>query len=159
MAAIDMVRTFIEYHIAMTRRVWGSIDELSDEQFAAEDSYSRGSIRNLMVHLTSVDRRWLTGLKNQPDVGHLKFENYPTRQAARQVFEQVAQDLLEYMHQLSESELNENAKDMPSARWEILLHMANHGTDHRATVLQQLHECGAPTFGQDYILWRWEKPA
>ncbi len=159
MTTVEMVRTFIEYHIVMTRRVWGSIEQLSDEQFLAEDSYSRGSIRNMMVHLASVDRRWLTGLKNLPDVGHLKFEDYPTRAAARQLFEQVAKELLEYTQQVSESELNENAVDMPSARWEILLHIANHGTDHRATVLQQLHEYGAPSFGQDYILWRWEQPA
>ncbi len=159
MPAIEMVRTFIEYHIVMTRRVWGSIEQLSDEQFLAEDSYSRGSIRNLMVHLASVDRRWLAGLKNLPDVGHLKFEDYPTRAPARQLSEQVANDLLEYTQQLSEAELNANAVDMPSARWEILLHMANHGTDHRATVLQLLHEFGARSFGQDYILWRWEQPA
>jgi len=35
--------------------------------------------------------------------------------------------------------------------------MVNHGMDHCATVLQKLHEVDAPTFGQDYILWLWEK--
>jgi len=38
-----------------------------------------------------------------------------------------------------------------------LLHMVNHGTDHRATVLQRLDEFGAPSFGQDVILWLWSK--
>ncbi|HEX9840474.1 MAG TPA: DinB family protein, partial [Anaerolineales bacterium] len=62
----EMIRTFVEYHIDMTRRVWDSIHRITKEQFIANDSYSRGSIRNLMVHITRTDQRWLMGLKNLP---------------------------------------------------------------------------------------------
>ena len=157
MVALDMTRTFIEYHNAMTERVWSSIDQISEEQFLADDAYSRGSIRNLMVHLASTERRWFAGLKNQPDVGHLKFEDYPTKASARTLFEQVARDLRDYVEQLDDPQLNESAEGIPSPRWQILMHLVNHGTDHRATVLQRLQECGAPTFDQDLILWLWEK--
>ena len=64
---LELIKTFIEYHIDMTRRVWDSINQITDEQFLADDAYSRGSIRNLMVHLASTDRRWLAGLKNLED--------------------------------------------------------------------------------------------
>ncbi len=37
--------------------------------------------------------------------------------------------------------------------------LVNHGTDHRATILQRPQECDAPTFDQDFILWLWEKAA
>ncbi len=157
MSSLELIETYIEYHIATTRRVWDSIDQITDEQFSADDSYSRGSIRNLMVHLTSVDRRWLAGLKNQPDVGHLKSEDYPTRIAAREVFENVANDLTDYINHLSEDELSQTGKDMSEPRWQILLHIGNHGTDHRATVLQKLNDFGAPTFPQDFVIWLWEK--
>lgn len=154
---LDMIKTFIEYHHAMTRRVWDSVDKITDEQFLADDAYSRGSIRNLMVHLASTDRRWLAGLKNQPDVGHLKFEEFPTRAAARAIFENVAKELTEYAHALNGYGLVENPHDIPSPRWTVLLHLVNHGTDHRATVLQKLTELGAPTFDQDFILWLWSR--
>jgi uncharacterized damage-inducible protein DinB len=157
MATIDMIKTMIEYHIATTRRVWESIDQLSDGQFLADDAYSRGSIRNLMVHLASTDRRWLTGLKNQADVGHLKFEDYPTRAPAREVFESVAKNLTEYVNNLSEEDLSLNAIGSPGPRWHILLHLVNHGTDHRSTVLQKLTELGAPTFDQDLVFWLWSR--
>jgi uncharacterized damage-inducible protein DinB len=157
MSQKDLIRTFIEYHVEMTRRVWDAIDQITEEQFLAEDVYSRGSVRNLMVHLASTDRRWLAGLKDQPDVGHLKFEDYPSRSAARAISEQVAHDLSDYVDALGEEEVSQNAKDMPNPRWTILLHMVNHGTDHRATVLQRLHELGAPTFDQDFILWLWSR--
>jgi uncharacterized damage-inducible protein DinB len=157
MTSIDIFRTYVEYHLATTRRVWSSIDQISDEQFLADDVYSRGSIRNLMVHLASTDRRWLTGLKNLPDVGHLKFEDYPTRASAREVFENIAKDLMEYVNQLSEEALFQESTGSPGPRWQILLHMINHGTDHRSTVLQKLTEYGAPTFDQDLVFWLWSR--
>ncbi|MYE25841.1 MAG: hypothetical protein F4X87_01220 [Chloroflexi bacterium] len=40
-------------------------------------------------------------------------------------------------------------------RWEILLHIANHGTDHRAQILARLDELGAETIEQDLILHWW----
>ena len=154
---LELIRTFIEYHLDMTRRVWDSINYITEEQFLADDAYSRGSVRNLMVHLTSTDRRWLAGLKNAEDVGHLRFEDFAARAEAHQIFEQVAQDLSEYVNSLTEEEFNQNPKDVPNPRWQLLLHLINHGTDHRSTVLQRLHEFGAPTFDQDFIIWLWRK--
>lgn len=157
MSQVETIRTLIEYHLATTRRVWDSVDQIGDEQFLAEDGYSRGSIRNLMVHITSTDRRWLAGLKDLPDVSHLNPEDYPTRAAARALFEEVAADLNAFASALTVADLEANAANIPNPRWQVLHHMVNHGTDHRATVLQKLHEYGAPTFGQDFILWLWDR--
>jgi len=153
----ELIKTCIEYHLDMTRRVWDSINYITEDQFLVDDAYSRGSVRNLMVHLASTDRRWLAGLKNTEDVGHLRFEDFATRAEAHQIFEQVAKDLSEYVNTLAEEELNQNSNDIPNPRWQIILHLVNHGTDHRSTVLQRLHEFGAPTFDQDFIMWIWRK--
>jgi uncharacterized damage-inducible protein DinB len=155
--SLVMVKTFIEYHIDMTRRVWDSIHQITDEQFLADDAYSRGSIRNLMVHLASTDRRWLSGLKNGPDAGHLKFEDYPTRVASRELFETTAKDFSNYITAMTKEELDQKPPEFTHPRWAVLLHLVNHGTDHRSTVLQKLTEFGAPTFDQDFIIWLWSK--
>lgn len=155
MATIDVIKTYVEYHSAMTRRLWESIDRISEEQFLADDACSRGSIRNLMVHLTNTDRSWLAGLKNLPDVRDQlkKYEEYPNRLSVRVYWDSVARDLAEYVTHLGETEVNQNHADIPGPRWEVLLHIVNHGTDHRSTVLQKLTEYGAPTFDQDFIMW------
>ena len=156
---LDLIRSLISYHVDMTRRVLASINQLSEEQFLADDAYSRGSIRNLMIHLASTDRRWLAGLKNLPDVGHLKFEDFQTKKETQEAFEQILNDLADYTNALSNDELTQPANDIPNPRWAVLMHLINHGTDHRATVLQRLTEYGAPTFDQDFILWLWSKKA
>jgi uncharacterized damage-inducible protein DinB len=154
---LELIKTMIEYHLDMTRRVWEAINYITEEQFLADDIYSRGSVRNLMVHLASTDRRWLAGLKNEEDIGHLKFEDYSTRAQAHQIFEEVAQNFSEYVATLTDEQLDENPKNMSNPRWQVLLHLSNHGTDHRSTVLQRLHEFGAPTFDQDFMMWLWRK--
>ena len=154
----EMIRTFIEYHINMTRRVWDSINQITEEQFIADDSYSRGSIRNLMVHITRTDQRWLRGLKNLPvPNGDFKFENYSTRSAARDYFDKTAAEMIAFVATLNDADMELNPTNLPGLRWTIRLHLANHGTDHRATVLQSLHELGAPTFDQDFIMWLWSR--
>lgn len=154
---LELIQLYIEYHIETTRRVWDLIDTITDEQFVAGDEYSQGSIHNLMVHLASVDRRWLAGLKNLEDVGHLKQEDYRTRESAREAFENVAKDLSDYISTLTEEALNKPTDKVDRPQWQILLHLVNHGTDHRATVLQQLAELGVKTFPQDLVIWLWER--
>ena len=41
--------------------------------------------------------------------------------------------------------------------WQVLLHVANHGTDHRAQLLRQLNDLGVKTEYQDYIFYVYEK--
>ena len=107
-----------------------------------------------MVHLCHTDLRWLTGLKNLPIRTEVKnYEAYPDRTSVRTYWEAVAADLSEYVRSLQKTSLVENPVDIPGPRWEVLLHLVNHGTDHRSTVLQQLHDYGAPTFDQDFIIW------
>ena len=155
MPALEMIRSFIDYDIAMTRRVWDSIDQITEAEFIADDRYSRGSIRNLMVHLSHTNLRWLDGLKNLPDetAKFMPYEEYRTRSSVRTYWDSVANEVKSYVQRLSAEELDEHPVDIPGPRWEVLLHVVNHGTDHRSTILQKLHELGAPTFDQDYILW------
>lgn len=157
MSQKEMIKTLIDYHVDMSHRIWDSIEQITEEQFLMDDEYSRGSIRNLIVHLASTDRRWLAGLKNLPDAGHLTFDDYKTKEATVEIFADSVKDLSKYVNSVSAEELNQNAIDIPNPRWAILLHLINHGTDHRATVLQRLHEFGAPTFDQDFILWLWSR--
>lgn len=156
MSSLELIKTFTKYHLDMTRRLWKSIDQITEEQFLADDTYSRGSIRNLMVHLAATDSNWLAGLKNIPedqDPPAKTLEDYSNRAIVREFWDQTEKDVANYMESLTEAELNQSPIDIQHSRWQVLLHMINHGTDHRATILQRLHELGVPTFEQDFIYW------
>jgi uncharacterized damage-inducible protein DinB len=43
-------------------------------------------------------------------------------------------------------------------RWQVLLHVANHGTDHRAQLLRLLNDLGVRTVAQDDIFYAYDHP-
>lgn len=157
MAVVEMIHTLMDYNDALHRRVWESILTLSNEQFTAEIPYSHGSIRNQMVHLAAVDGRWLRGLKGLSDARSFNpaAVDYATARSVYGLWDEIARALKAYVFKLTEAELESTPPGMPGPVWQVLIHVANHGTDHRAQVLRALHDFGAPTFDQDLILHIW----
>jgi uncharacterized damage-inducible protein DinB len=43
-----------------------------------------------------------------------------------------------------------DGEDRDLILWQVLLHVVNHGTDHRAQVLRFLNDLGVETTSQDY---------
>jgi len=46
-----------------------------------------------------------------------------------------------------------DGEDKDLILWQVLLHVVNHGTDHRAQVLRLLADLGVKTESQDYIFY------
>jgi uncharacterized damage-inducible protein DinB len=161
---IDYIKSIYQYNDAANRRLWDSIMGLTDAQFLEDVPYSIGSVRNHMVHLAGAEARWLARLKGIPLPDYPKYEDCMTRQAAWAVWEANANALLEYVMVVKQEELEDViVYNMPhrggekrSLRWQILLHLVNHATDHRAQILRILHDMGAPTFEQDYMIYLWD---
>jgi uncharacterized damage-inducible protein DinB len=108
--------------------------------------------------MAGVDGRWLRGLKGSANA--LTFrpepEEFPNRQSAFELWDPIAKDLVKFVHKMKKSDLKRNPPGMTGPTWQVILHIANHGTNHRAQVLRLLHDLGAPTFDQDFILHIWQ---
>ncbi|MFL5802450.1 MAG: DinB family protein [Roseiflexaceae bacterium] len=150
MSGQNIIRTLMEYHVASNRRLWDHLMEhMTDEQFTQVLSYSRGSIRHQVVHLAATDRYWLHDIQVKPVTG-LEPGEYPTRASFTATWEGIEQALLEYVQSLTDADLIAVPDGLLETRWMALVHIANHGTDHRAQILSMLHSLGVPTFAQDF---------
>jgi len=155
MLSPQIIRTMLDYNYTYHRLVWEQIMTLTEEQFTAEIPYAHGSIRNHMVHLAAVDGGWLRGLHEDPNAraNRPQARDYPTKAAARALLEATAADVSAYAATLDEAALQHHPKGLPTNVWQTLLHLVNHGTDHRAQVLRALHDLGAETFDQDLVFY------
>ena len=153
MLDVDMVRTLVAYHHALNQRVCDSVDQVAEEQFVGPLGYSRGSLRDQMVHMANTDAGWLRGLKELPDARQYRLEpgDYPTAESVRALWVATAEELRAYVSSLTSDELVRTPEGLPATVWQVLLHLVNHGTDHRAQILRIVHDYGAPTFDQDLI--------
>lgn len=159
MSALQQIQTMFAYNYALYDQVWESVMTLTDEQFIQDDPYAHGSLRNQLMHVAVIDTRWLRGLQGDPDARwfDVEFADYPTKEAAHAFFQQAAATAKAYVAGLDEAALEETMAGIPETRWQVLLHVANHGTDHRAQILRTLHDLGAPTFPQDLIIYLWQQ--
>jgi uncharacterized damage-inducible protein DinB len=142
------------FNQAMNERLWAIImAHLTDAQFVQEAGYSRGSIRSQVMHMANAQRYWFHGLLDAPETGDLMAEDYPTREAARVICQQVDQASLDRVCGLTDADLERIPDGWSQPVWVAMLQMAHHGTDHRAQILRRLHDLGAPTFEQNFALY------
>jgi uncharacterized damage-inducible protein DinB len=151
-------RHFYDYHFTENRKIWDTtITSLSQEQFTQNVGYSFGSVRNHIVHLMSVDDTWFSGLRGVEIPESLNPANYDDRKIIREHWDNVEQNMRGYLAKLRDDMLFEkpfaDGEDKDLILWQVLLHVGNHGTDHRAQLLRLLNDLGVKTAPQDYIFY------
>ncbi len=157
----DAFRHLYGYHFSENRILWDSyVTQLTDAQFTQQASYSHGSVRDQIVHLMSCDEMWFSELLNaEPPAPFPPEEN--DRAAIRARWDQIEQNMRDYLAGLQDDMLLskpivEPEEDQVLFVWQVLLHVVNHGTDHRAQLLRQLNDLGVKTVSQDYIFYVYE---
>lgn len=159
----EAFRHFFDYHFSENRNIWDAyIASLSDEQFTRSASYSHGSVRNQVVHLMSVDDTWFSGLRGVEIAGSLDPATFEDRNGIRRHWDAVEQRMRSDLAELRDDMLFEKpfaeGEDKDLILWQVLLHVVNHGTDHRAQLLRLLNDLGVKTVSQDYIFYVYDHP-
>jgi uncharacterized damage-inducible protein DinB len=155
-------RHFYEYHFAENRKIWVSyIALLSYEQFIQPVDYSHGSVRDQIVHLMSADDTWFSELRGAEPSEPFPSADIDDRKAIREHWDSVEKSMRDYLGELRDDMLfdkpiEEPEEDKDLIVWQVLLHVANHGTDHRAQILRLLNDLGVKTTSQDYIFYVYE---
>ncbi len=151
-------RYFYDYHFAENRKIWENyIAPLSFEQFTQDVDYSHGSVRDQIVHLMNVDDVWFSEIRGIEFSGPYETAAHDDRDSIRAHWEGVEQNMRDYLARLRDEMLFEKPiaqeEDKDLILWQVLLHVVNHGTDHRAQLLRVLHDMGVATTSQDFIFY------
>jgi uncharacterized damage-inducible protein DinB len=160
----DAFRHFYNYHFAENRKVWEHVAALTFEQFTQKVDYSRGSVREQLVHLIDAEDMWFSELRGaQPAEPLPETTDVDDRDAIRALWDTVEQGTRAYLAGLQDEQLfskpiTDPEEDKDLIVWQVLLHIVNHATDHRAQLLRALHDLGVDTKSQDYIFYVYENP-
>ncbi len=151
----DAFRHFYDYHFAENHTIWESASQLSHEQFTQPVDYSHGSVRDQIVHLMDAEDTWFRELR-----GAEPSESFSPgdRESIRAQWDDIEKSMRAYLAELRddmlfEKPIQEPDEDKELLVWQVLLHVANHATDHRAQLLRVLHDLGVKTTSQDYIFY------
>ena len=157
----DAFRHLYAYHFSENHTLWSLLARLPYEWFIQDARYSVGSLRQQVVHLMRVDEVWFCELRGvEPPLAY-----QPTAEDDRAVirarWDAIEAQMRAYLAQLRDDMLFarpivEPAEDKDLTVWQVLIHVVNHGTDHRAQMLRALHDFGVETTSQDYIFFAYE---
>jgi uncharacterized damage-inducible protein DinB len=157
----DAFRQLYYYHFAENRKIWDRhVSHLSPEQFTRDVDYSHGSVRNQLLHLMDVDDVWFSELQGIEPL-ELPSPTFDDRELIRTHWDKIEQKMHGYLAELRDDMLfdkpiEEPEEDKDLMVWQVLLHVVNHGTDHRAQILRLLNDLGVKTSYQDYIFHVYE---
>jgi len=157
-------RHFYNYHIAENRKIWEHVASLTFEQSTQPVDYSRGSVREQIVHLIDAEDVWFSELRGvEPSEPLPETTDVDDRDVIGAHWDKVEQKIRAYLADLQDDMLfskpiKEPEEDKDLIVWQVLLHVANHATDHRAQLLRVLHDLGVDTKSQDYIFYVYENP-
>lgn len=154
-------RHLYDYHFAQNRVLWEHASSLTPEQLARPAAYSLGSVRDQLRHLVGVDDVWFSQIL---DVEPLPPPDPSADLAAiatyRDEVESRARGYLDTLHgaALVTKPFPDHPEDGELLLWQVLVHVVNHGTDHRAQLLRTLNDLGVPTRSQVYVFYAYRHP-
>ena len=160
------IKTLFDYNFWAFERVWECISQLSDEQFIEEIDYSTGSIRNIVCHMMSANIRWASRLQGKTPELRLTYEDFNELSKTKAKWDELKKEFLGFINSLDQEQLDKEVIweisnrewKFNTPRWELLLHVSNHATDHRAQILAILHHhFHVRTDEQDMIIYSVEQ--
>lgn len=160
MKALDHIRLVWDYNYWAQHKLLDCLETVSNEDFLKPVPYSIGSLREQSAHTMWAEALWLYHrIQGQARI-EWTAQDYPDVPAIRQRWTQVENDWRTYLEQLTDSDLSRviemkrlDGQTHHHSLSEILLHVPNHGTDHRSQMLRIIHDFGGKTFEQDMIYY------
>jgi len=160
------IRNLFEYNSWANHRSLESCAALSDEQFTRDLGSSFKSVRDTLAHNCDVEWLWLERFHGRSHSALPPVAKYADLAALRARWEDVERDLTDFIASLTDADLARvyEFKTMSGAAqaqpgWQMLQHLANHGTYHRGQIATMLRQLGAKGQGTDMIIFYRDRAA
>jgi uncharacterized damage-inducible protein DinB len=160
MQAADLA-TLFQYNEWANQRILRAAARLTPAQFLAATSLSWGSVRDVLVHVLSAEWIWRMRVQHGAAPSQLlQPAEFPTYEALVARWREEQEQWSAYVGGLLDGEVNRpllyrNTKGEPfeAVLWQILAHVVNHGTQHRAEVAHVLTSYGFSPGDIDLIVF------
>jgi len=157
---VETIRELYEYNRWANDRVMNVAVGLSDEQLDRPFDMGSGSLRKTLRHIYGAERFWYERVKG-PEYGAFpRSRDVSTASALFDAACRLATARTTWLDSLDASDLDspatytlDNGVTHTDRLGDILLHVCNHDTHHRAQALNMLRQMGAVVPEIDYIEW------
>lgn len=150
-----------DYNYWANKKILASSVNVSQEQFDAPAAFPYGGLRGTLLHILDTEWGWRMLLQyndlSLPDLDRIDFPNVV---AFQERWNQEEQEMRAYLANLRDEDLIVHRHYKTSAGeprdrilWHCLLHVVNHGTQHRSEAAALLTEYGQSPGDLDFTVF------
>ena len=159
-------RLLYDYNSWANHRTLDACAQLTEDQFTRDMASSFRSVRDTLVHVMLVEWLWLERWHGRSPNSFPPTSDFPTLDSVRARWAEINTDLRDYIASLTPEEVqrvvhHKTTAGVPYSHplWQMLQHLANHGTYHRGQITTLLRQLGAKATGTDLITFYRERAA
>ena len=164
----DAIRNSYGYDEWATTKIFAAAEGLTAEQLDAPGPIPHGTIRQTLLHLLIVHKRFLrwwdgTLPAQQAYSQTADPADYPDLTSVRAFWQQVAEQTRTFVSGLNDddaarhlSTTGPDGSEFGFPLWQMMQHVANHNTQHRSEVAMMLTEAGSSPGDVDLIFYQME---
>lgn len=153
------------YNAWANARILDAASRVTHEQFIAPASFPHGGLRGTLVHALFAEHLWRMRWEGVSLSERLAQEDFPTFDSLLNRWQAEDKKLIAFAEGISDERLNDaveykTTKGIPmrdDALWMAMVHLVNHGTQHRAEAAALLTDFGCSPGDIDMIVFMREK--
>jgi uncharacterized damage-inducible protein DinB len=155
------LRTLYDYNYWARDQVLRSVSNLSHDQLTAQSSMAFGSMLGTLTHMLNAEWVWrMRSQKNISPTAMLLEERITDFESLRNTWLEEEAEMRSYLSELESGDLERvvtykrmMGQDQDNILWHILVHVINHGTQHRSEVASVVTELGFSPGDLDFIIY------
>lgn len=162
------MRTFYDYNHWATEKIMNAAAELTQEQLDEPGTAGHGSIRQTLLHAIDTHQGWLSwwdGSRSAQEAMALSLDpaEYPDLASVRHAWDTVDKQSRAFTETLSDEDMQRtyvtqtpDGSNMTFVLWRMMLHVANHGTQHRSEIAAMLTAFDCSPGEVDFLYYDFE---
>jgi uncharacterized damage-inducible protein DinB len=158
------VLTLYRYNQWTTAKILNCTANVTHEQFVAPASFPHGGLRGTLVHALFAEWLWRNRWEGSSPTTRFQLEDFPDFESLHRRWMYEEEKLMAFVEGLSDERLNSpfsyhDTKGRPFERvlWQAMMHVVNHGTQHKTEAAAMLTELGHSPGDIDLIYYLIEK--
>jgi uncharacterized damage-inducible protein DinB len=157
---LDLIHTYYRYTNWGNLKILETAARLSDEQYNQKCDVSFGSVHGILVHTIAVQWLWLRRWQGNSPNALPKPEEFAGLAALREYHSQIESETQAYLAALTETQVNApltyvnmKGREWTYPLWQLMLHQANHATQHRSEVAFITSQWAISPGGMDFLVF------
>lgn len=138
-----------QYNRWANAKILHTAADVTQEQFLAPASFPHGGLRGTLVHALSAEWIWRTRWQGTSPTSLLKAYDFPDFQSLQMRWKEEEKQLMDFLNVVTDERLNNtfdykntSGKPFTKVLWQVMVHVVNHGTQHRSEAAAILTDLG-----------------